>query len=238
MHLYLGTSGYSYKEWKGTFYPQDLPDRRMLPFYAEHFSAVEINNSFYRMPKVAVLEAWAAQVPARFKFVLKAPRRITHLQRLQDAGDSVHYLLEVARVLKERLGPLLFQLPPDFKKDLPLLDAFLALLPLQIAAAFEFRHQSWLIDEVFDLLQNHRVALCISDGEGRLQVPFVATANWGYLRLRRSDYGDKELQELVVRLLEKHWQESYVFFKHEATGKGPQLAKRFLELASGEGFCG
>ena len=149
MNLYVGTSGYSYKEWKGTFYPEELPKKQMLRFYGERFRTVEINNTFYRMPKESVLEAWAAEVPADFKFVLKASQRITHMQRLKDAGDSVSYLLDVAGVLKERLGPLLFQLPPYLKKDAPRLREFLALLPPNRRAAFEFRHQSWFDPEVF-----------------------------------------------------------------------------------------
>ena len=163
MNLYVGTSGYSYKEWKGPFYPDDLPDKEMLRFYGERFRSVEINNTFYRMPKASVLEAWAAEVPADFKFVLKASQRITHKQRLKDAGDSVSYLLEVAGVLKERLGPLLFQLPPFLKKDAPRLREFLALLPKDRRAAFEFRHQSWFDDEVFGLLRDQRAVLCIAE---------------------------------------------------------------------------
>ncbi len=191
--LYVGTSGYSYKEWKGSFYPKNLPDKQMLRYYGERFRTVEINNTFYRMPKASVLEAWAAEVPADFKFVLKAPQRITHIQRLKDAGESVSYLLEVAGALKERLGPLLFQLPPNLKKDVPRLREFLALLPLERRAAFEFRHPSWFDDEVFGLLRDHQAALCIAEAEDDLEVPFVATADWGYLRLRRPDYGDAEL---------------------------------------------
>src|SRR6476646_4308374 len=182
MNLYVGTSGYSYKEWKGTFYPEDMPEKQMLRFYGEHFRTVEINNTFYRMPKASVLEAWAGEVPADFRFVLKAPQRITHIQRLKDAGDSVSQLLEVAGVLKERLGPLLFQLPPNFKKDVPRLAAFLALLPSRCRAAFEFRHASWFDDEVFGLLREHRTGFCIADAEDELEVPFVATEDWGYLR--------------------------------------------------------
>src|SRR6266705_3803721 len=159
MNLYVGTSGYSYKEWKGTFYPDDLPDKQMLRFYGERFRSVEINNTFYRMPKASILEAWAAEVPADFKFVLKASQRITHKQRLKDADDSVSYLLEVAGALKERLGPLLFQLPPELKKDLPRLREFLTLLPPDRPSAFEFRHQSRFDGEVFSLLREHQVAL-------------------------------------------------------------------------------
>jgi len=231
MNLYVGTSGYSYKEWKGTFYPDDLSDKQMLHFYGERFRSVEINNTFYRMPKASVLEAWATQVPADFKFVLKASQQITHKQRLKDAGDSVSYLLEVARALKERLGPLLFQLPPFLRKDAPRLREFLALLPPDRRAAFEFRHQSWFDDEVLGLLRDHRAALCIAEAENDLEIPFSSTADWGYLRLRRPDYGDAELKAWVERVRQQDWKDTFIFFKHEEEGKGPQMAKRFLELS-------
>ena len=232
MNLYVGTSGYSYKEWKGTFYPEDLPDKQMLRFYGERFRSVEINNTFYRMPKASVLEAWAKEVPADFMFVLKASQRITHHQRLKDADDSVSYLLEVAGALKERLGPLLFQLPPYLRKDAPRLREFLALLPSDRRAAFEFRHQSWFDDEVFGLLRDHRAVLCIAEAENDLEIPFVSTADWGYLRLRRPDYGDAELKAWAERVREQKWREAFIFFKHEEEGKGPEMAKRFLKLAA------
>jgi uncharacterized protein YecE (DUF72 family) len=232
MNLYVGTSGYSYKEWKGTFYPRDLPARQMLRYYGEHFRTVEINNTFYRLPAAAALEAWAGEVPAGFRFVLKAPQQITHRQRLKDTGESVSNLLEVAEALKKRLGPLLFQLPPNMKKDGPRLREFLALLPRRRRVAFEFRHPSWFDDEVFGLLRDHQAALCIAEAENDLEVPFVATAGWGYLRLRRLDYGDAELKKWVKRVRKQAWRDAFVFFKHEDEGKGPQLAKRFLELAT------
>jgi uncharacterized protein YecE (DUF72 family) len=232
MNLYVGTSGYAYKEWKGSFYPADLPAKRMLRYYAAHFRTVEINNTFYRMPVATLLESWANEVAADFRFVLKAPQRITHLQRLQDADDSVAYLLDVAATLDRRLGALLFQLPPSLKKDVPRLRAFLALLPPQTRAAFEFRHASWFDDEVFALLREHRAALCIADAEGNLGVPLVATADWGYLRLRRPDYDDAALTMWVKRVREQDWQQAFVFFKHEDAGRGPQLATRFLELGA------
>ena len=235
MNLYVGTSGYSYKEWKGAFYPDDLPDKQMLRFYGERFRSVEINNTFYRMPKASVLEAWAAEVPADFKFVLKASQRITHQQRLKDAGDSVSYLLEVAGALEGRLGPLLFQLPPYLRKDTPRLREFLALLPPNRRAAFEFRHQSWFDEEIFGLLRDHRAALCIAEAENDLEIPFVSTADWGYLRLRRPDYGDPELKTWGERVRQKDWKDAFIFFKHEEEGKGPQMAKRFLELAAQPG---
>jgi uncharacterized protein YecE (DUF72 family) len=232
MNLYAGTSGYSYKEWKGTFYPADLPAKGMLHYYGERFRTVEINNTFYRMPSVQVLEAWAGDVPADFKFVIKAPRQITHNRRLKDAGDSVSYLLETAGTLKERLGPLLFQLPPNLKKDVPRLRDLLALLPTQRRTAFEFRHPSWFDEEVFGLLRDHKAALCIAEAENDLEVPFTATADWGYLRLRRLDYGDAELKSRLKLVREQGWRDVFVFFKHEGEGKAPLTAKRFLELAA------
>jgi len=230
MDLYIGTSGYSYKEWKGTFYPKDLPVQRMLRFYSERFRTVEINSTFYGLPKASVLEGWADVVPVDFQFVLKASKQITHLQRLKDAGALVSHLLAAAGALTEHRGPLLFQLPPTLKKDVPRLRAFLALLPLQHRAAFEFRHPSWFDDEVFGLLRDHRTALCVADTEGSLEVPFVATTDWGYLRLRRPDYGDAELKAWVNRVQEQDWRDAFVFFKHEDQGKGPQMAKRLREL--------
>jgi len=231
MTLYAGTSGYSYKEWKGNFYPEDLPEKQMLRFYGERFRSVEINNTFYRMPKATVLEAWANEVPPDFKFVLKASQRITHMQRLKDAGDSVSYLLKVAGTLQDRLGPLLFQLPPFLQKDLPRLRQFLPLLPSSCRSAFEFRHQSWFDDDVFASLREHQAALCIAEAEDGVEVPFVSTADWGYLRLRRPDYGDAELSTWVKRVQDQGWQDAFVFFKHEDEGKAPQMAQRFLDLA-------
>lgn len=232
MKLYVGTSGFAYKEWKGSFYPHDLPAKQMLRYYGEHFRTVEINNTFYRMPTTALLETWAGEVPADFRFVLKASQRITHQHRLVDADEEVGYLLDVAATLQSRLGALLFQLPPNLKKDAPRLDAFLALLPPPHRAAFEFRHPSWFDDEVFALLHDHQAALCIAEAEGDLSVPVVATADWGYLRLRRPDYGEADLQAWAQRVRQQGWQEAFVFFKHEEAGRGPQLAQWFLELAT------
>lgn len=232
MGLYVGTSGYSYKPWKGTFYPKDLPAQQMLRYYGERFRTVEINSTFYGVPEVSVLEAWAGTVPAGFRFALKAPRQITHERRLNDAGDLVSHLLEVARALTEHRGPLLFQLPPTSRKDVTRLRSFLALLPPKFRAAFEFRHPSWFDDEVFGLLRDHRAALCVADAEGDLEVPFEASTDWGYLRLRRPDYGDAELKGWVQRVQGQNWQDAFVFFKHEDEGKGPRMAKRFMELAA------
>ena len=232
MNFYLGTSGYSYKEWKGPFYPEDLPEKQMLRFYGERFRTVEINNTFYRMPKPSVLEGWAAEVPENFRFVLKASQRITHMQRLKDAGDSVSYLLKVAGALKERLGPLLFQLPPFLKKDAQRLREFLELFPKDRRAAMEFRHESWFDEEIFTLLREHGAALCIAEAEDGVEVPFVPTASWGYLRLRRPDYGDEQLKSWAKRVGEQAWNDVFIFFKHEDEGKAPQMARRFLELTA------
>lgn len=232
MNLYVGTSGYSYKPWKGPFYPKDLPDRQMLRYYGEHFRTVEINNSFYAMPKASVLEGWGEMVPADFKFVLKGPQKITHMRRLKGAEELVAEFLEVTATLAERRGPLLFQLPPNMKKDVARLQAFLGLLPSQVRAAFEFRHASWFDDEIFQLLREHRAALCLADADDDLEVPFVSTADWGYLRLRRAEYGDADLTEWVKRVRGQAWESAFVFFKHEDEATGPRFAKRYLELAA------
>jgi uncharacterized protein YecE (DUF72 family) len=230
MNLFVGTSGYSYKEWKGSFYPEDLPHKQMLRYYGERFRTVEINNTFYRMPSESVLKSWAKEVSAGFTFVLKAPQRITHKQRLKESEDSVAYLFKVAAALEDRLGPVLFQLPPFLRKDLLRLRDFLQLLPAGRRVAFEFRHASWFDDEVYDALRAHGAAMCIAEAEGDLEVPFVATAPWGYIRLRRPDYGDRELTSWGRRIREQGWQDAFVFFKHEDEGVGPKLAARFMEL--------
>ena len=232
MKLYAGTSGYAYQEWKGSFYPADLPARRMLNFYATQLRTVEINNTFYRMPTASLLRGWAEEVADDFRFALKAPQRITHLARLVDTDEATGYLLDVAGTLGDRLGALLFQLPPNLKKDAARLDAFLALLRPPWRAAFEFRHASWFDDDVFERLRAHRAALCIADAEGGLEVPWVATADWGYLRLRRPGYDDAALKAWAKRVRREDWQQVFVFFKHEEAGRGPQLAQRFLQLGA------
>ncbi len=231
MKLYIGTSGYSYKEWKGKFYPAKLPATKMLHYYSEHFRAVEINSTFRGLPEPSSVKAWMAEVPKDFRFALKAPQRITHMQRLKNADESVRQLLEVAGVLKAHQAPLLFQLPPNFKKDVSRLRDFLELLPPRSRAAFEFRHQSWFEEEIFDLLREHQAALCIADAEGELKVPFVATTDWGYLRLRRPDYPDSKLKNWIKQITKQKWRDAFVFFKHEDEGNGPRFATRFLELS-------
>jgi uncharacterized protein YecE (DUF72 family) len=232
MNLYVGTSGYSYKPWKGKFYPKDLPDKQMLRYYGEQFRTVELNNTFYRMPTESMVQTWAGEVGDDFQFVLKAPQRITHQKRLKEVGDTVAHFLDVASGLKERLGPLLFQLPPNMKKDAARLRNFLALLPAKRRVAMEFRHASWFDDEIFELLRERRAAFCIAEAENDLEVPFVSTADWGYLRLRNPDYTDAELKDWIKCVRKQDWQDAFVFFRHEDEGKGPILAKRFLELAA------
>ena len=231
--ILIGTSGYNYPEWKGSFYPPDLPAARMLPYYAERFSTVEINYTFYRMPTVKLVTGWAAQVPAEFRFTLKAPRRITHDRKLRDVADAVRGFCEVAAELGPRLGALLFQLPPTFKKDLAVFDAFLATLPPKVCGAFEFRHDSWLDEEVYARLRDRNLALCIADSETRT-TPRVITADYAYLRLRDEGYSEADIFEWAgkVRDLGARCTDVFVYFKHEEEGKGPyfgQILKQKLD---------
>lgn len=229
MDVFIGTSGYSYPEWKGSFYPPKFPASKMLGYYAGRFRAVEINNTFYRAPTAELLRGWAAQVPQGFRFVLKAPQDITHVRRLANACEQVSALVTTAEVLGARFGPVLFQLPPGFRKDVPLLSEFLGRMPA-CRVAFEFRHASWFAEDVFELLRDHQAALCVADADDGLDVPFMPTATWGYVRLRRPGYDDAALGAWVQRLRGAGWDESYVFFKHEDAGTGPRLASRLLEL--------
>jgi uncharacterized protein YecE (DUF72 family) len=231
MKLHVGTSGYSYKEWKGNFYPEDLPAKEMLSYYSRRLPAVEINNTFYRLPQPSMIENWKAQVPARFRFSIKATQRITHIKRLNNVADETKYLLETAALLEERLGVVLFQLPPNMKKDSERLKAFLGLLPANARAAFEFRHESWLDDEVSGLLRARDCALVVSDTDEKPLSGITGTAKWGYLRLRRTTYEENDLVEWLKRVREQKWKDAFVFFKHEDEGTGPKLAARFLELA-------
>ena len=232
MNLHVGTSGYSYKEWKGNFYPEDLPAKEMLSYYASRLPAVEINNTFYRLPQKSMLENWKAQVPANFRFSIKATQRITHFKRLKDVKDETKYLLETATALEDRLGVVLFQLPPNMKKDLPRLETFLEFLPATTRAAFEFRHQTWLADDVLQLLASKNHALCISDTDDLPVTHIDRTADWGYLRLRRVEYPEANLKEWLGRVRDQEWSDAFVFFKHEDEGTGPRLAGQFLGLAN------
>ena len=235
MELYAGTSGYSYKEWKGPFYPEKLPDKEMLSFYGERFRSVEINNSFYRVPKPEVVRGWAERVPGEFRFAMKATRRITHFKKLKDVGEETAWFAGIAGELEERLGAVLFQFPPTFEKDLERLRTFVGLLPDRLPAAMEFRHGSWFDDDVRDCLRAANRALCFAheddDTAADVERRFAATADWGYLRLRGSDYSDEEMEAWAARVLEQGWDRAFVFFKHEDEGLGPKLAQRFVEAA-------
>jgi uncharacterized protein YecE (DUF72 family) len=231
MKLHVGTSGYSYKEWKGNFYPEDLPAKEMLSYYSSRLPAVEINNTFYRLPQPGMIENWKAQVPARFRFSIKATQRITHIKRLNNVADETKYLLETASLLAQRLGVVLFQLPPNMKKDFERLKNFLDLLPVEVRTAFEFRHETWFDDEVFGLLREHDCALVVSDTDEKPLTGITGTAKWGYLRLRRTAYEENDLVEWLKRVREQKWKDAFVFFKHEDEGTGPKLAAQFLDLA-------
>ncbi len=234
MQYYVGTSGFSYKEWKGYFYPQDLPDKEMLKFYGQALPAVEINSTFYRMPRQSTLNGWALQVPPDFRFVLKAPRKITHSKPLKEKGDDVEFLCETAAALGDRLGAILFQLPPYLHKDIGLFAAFADRLPSGIRVAFEFRHRSWFDDDIHEILCKKGLALCCADSENEELNQFAGTADWGYLRLRRPDYTEAELLDWAQKIRSQNWREVYAFFKHEDEGIGPKLARQFLEIVKKE----
>jgi uncharacterized protein YecE (DUF72 family) len=226
--ILVGTSGFSYPAWRGSFYPADCAGSDMLRFYAGVFQTVEINHSFYRLPTPALLAGWRRQTPSTFRFALKAPQRITHQLRLRDAEEITGRFVALAATLGEQCGPLLFQLPPHLRADLPRLAGFLASVPPRTELVFEFRHASWFADETYELLARHRAALCIADAEG-LTTPFVATAPFGYLRLRRDDYGDAGLADWARRVRDvPRWKRAYVFLKHDEAGRGPELARGFL----------
>jgi uncharacterized protein YecE (DUF72 family) len=229
MNVLVGTSGFAYPEWKGSFYPSDMKAKDMLHYYASQFRSVEINNTFYRMPKETLLQQWAEQVPDEFTFVLKAPQRITHMMRLKEVEEPVSVFLERAGALGPKIGPLLFQLPPSMKKDMGRLTAFLAQLPADRRVAFEVRHESWYDDEVYDALRTRDVALCIADADD-FQTPFAATAGWGYLRLRRVQYSEAALKTWCERITSQPWRDVFVFFKHEDEATGPRLARQFISM--------
>ena len=230
MELFVGTSGYSYKEWKGPFYPEDLPDKEMLNYYSSQLPAVEINNTFYRLPSAKMLENWQEQVPESFRFVLKASRKITHFKKLKETDEETNYLFNTAATLGEQLGVILIQLPPYLRKDIDLLQNFLKLIP-DGKATFEFRHDSWFEEDVFESLRSKNCALNFSEMGEDSEIKIVSTADWGYLRLRLMGYDDKALKDWMQRVQGQDWQKVYVFFKHEDEGAGPKLARRFLELA-------
>ena len=230
MKLFAGTSGFSYKEWKGPFYPDDLPAKGMLEFYADQLPTVEINNTFYRLPKAEMLASWHDRVPARFRFAIKASRRITHMKRLADCQQETDYLLSALESLGDRLGPILFQLPPHLKVDLEKLRSFLDLLPDETRGAFEFRHPSWFNDAVDELLHSRNMALVWADTSKDTDRDWPATADWAYLRLRREGYSRQDLQRWRQRLLDQEVTEAFVYFKHEDEGAAPKLALQMAEL--------
>lgn len=230
MRFFVGTSGYSYPEWKGSFYPEKLPQKDMLSYYAQRLSTVEVNYTFRTIPSERVVTSWAEQAPASFRFVLKAPRAITHDKRLTDVEELTDQFLIAAMALNGQRGPLLFQLPPNFKKDLTRLESFLKLIGKRALSAFEFRHESWYDDEVVDCLRAHSCALCVADVDDAPSTNLVRTTDWGYIRLRCEDYTEDQLKEWVKRLGSQNWGEAYVFFKHEDTGTSPKLASRLLDL--------
>ena len=230
--LLAGASGYSFKEWKGSFYPQDIKPDGMLAYYSERLPTVEINNTFYQMPKVAVLDNWARSTPEHFRFAIKASRRITHQARIKadEAADSVAFLYKNLGALGAKRGPVLFQLPPFLKKDLPRLDDFLKLLPAGHTAAFEFRNDSWFTDEVYDALKGAGAALCLPEREDNAPPPLVETAAWGYVRLRLENYSDAELKQWADRLGATGWRDIHVYFMHEPTA--PAYARALMSFVS------
>jgi uncharacterized protein YecE (DUF72 family) len=232
--LLAGTSGYAFKEWKGSFYPDDLKQDGWLGFYAGKFPTVEINNTFYRLPKESVLLEWASQVPEQFTFAIKASQRITHYARLKEqAASPLDYLLRTTSSLGSRLGPTLFQLPPNLQKDLPRLKGFLGLLPKGRRFTMEFRHESWFDDDVMSALREHDVAMCVAEQED-FKCPVVSTASWGYLRLHRLDYNEASLADWAKCVAEQGWSEAYVYFKHDESpnagmSSGPTAVEAFLQ---------
>ena len=232
MKLYVGTSGYSYKEWKGSFYPEDIKPDKMLNFYSEQFSTVEINNTFYRIPQKSVLETWKKQVPRDFRFSIKAPQRITHIKKLKDVDNDAKYFIDTIKSLGNKLGIILFQFPPYFRKNLELLQNFLNLLPKN-TSAFEFRHESWFAKDVYSCLQEKGFPLCQSETDKEPDINITSTAAKGYLRLRKSDYSKNEIKKWNDKIKKQNWETAFVFFKHEDGAKGPKFAKQLIDLQEG-----
>jgi uncharacterized protein YecE (DUF72 family) len=228
--VYVGTSGYNYPEWRGTFYPEKFSTDKMLAYYAERFPTVEINYTFYRVPTEKLLSGWAAGTPEQFTFTLKAPRRITHDAKLQRCEELTQTFCATARTLGSKLGILLFQLPPNFKKDVDVLRAFTETLPEGTRAAFEFRHPSWFDADTFSVLRNRGLALCIADSE-KLSAPVEMTADYGYFRLRDEGYQQADIERWagIIRGLDS-LRDAYVYFKHEEQGLGPEFARRLMAL--------
>jgi uncharacterized protein YecE (DUF72 family) len=237
MRVHVGTSGYNYPEWRGTFYPEGFSTKKMFGYYAERFHTVEINYTFYRMPTEKLIAGWAEQAPAEFQYTLKAPKRITHERRLKDCADQTEMFTGVARNLGAKLATLLFQLPPTMKCDLPRLDDFLATLPKDLKTAFEFRHDSWLTDEVYQRLHDAGKALCIADF-GDKTTPLQTTARYGYFRLRDEGYQPADLARWAdtIGAQSGAWDDVFVYFKHEEEGKGPEFARIFVDELTSRGI--
>ena len=233
MNLWVGTSGFQYPEWKGAFYPEKMPASKMLPFYAEHFATTEINYTFRRIPAEKTVVAWSDVTPEQFRFAFKAPQRVTHFAKLRDCAEVLRIFHNAIAVAGQKLGPVLFQLPPSFTKNVDVLRAFLADLPAGMRAAFEFRHNSWFDEVVFETLRAANAALCIAENE-ELATPPVVTADFGYLRLRREDYTTADIQRWAefVASQKKQWAEAFTYFKHEETAVGPKFAQQFLSILS------
>jgi len=231
MKIHVGTSGYGYKEWKGIFYPEKISPHDMLHYYGERFDTVEINYTFYHMHTVAGLSVWAEQVPDDFAFALKAPQVMTHMKLLKNVTEEAKYFFKTLSVLDKRVGPALFQLPGSFRANRQVLEEFLALIPKNMACAFEFRSKTWFRKDILELLREHGCSLCTADTDEKPADEIISTAPWGYLRLRRTDYTEADLEKWLERVLAQDWERAFVFFKHEEEAKGPELAKRFRELA-------
>jgi uncharacterized protein YecE (DUF72 family) len=231
MTNWIGTSGFQYAEWKGKFYPEDISAAKMLAYYSARFSTTEVNYSFRRIPSIAAVTKWAEATPEEFRFSFKAPQKVTHFAKLRNCGDVLEVFARAISEMREKLGIVLFQLPPTFKKDAPLLAEFLGQLPAAFRAAFEFRHASWFDDDVFEALRSHNVALCIAETED-FATPFVATADFAYLRPRREDYTDAKISDWSdhLRSQEGQWREAFIYFKHEETAIGPKFAGQLVEL--------
>jgi uncharacterized protein YecE (DUF72 family) len=232
MTLYVGTSGYSYKEWKGSFYPQTIVAKDMLSYYSARFNAVELNNTFYRRPQPSMIENWKNQVPANFRFTVKASQGITHFRRLKNAGEATRDMLNTVSAFEKRLGAVIFRLPEEMQKDLKRLETFLKELPAGTPAVFDFRHPTWFDDEVVALLRSQNQVFCVSDIEELPASHTYKTADWGYVRLRRTRYTEAELVEWIKRIKTQRWKDTYVFFRHENEGTGPKLAAQFEDLAT------
>lgn len=236
MKYYIGTSGFGYKAWEGNFYPEKIPADKMLAFYSSKLTAVEINNTFYRMPTINVVESWADQVPAGFVFAVKAPQIITHIKRLQNVSEETRYFLTVVSGLGKKLGPVLFQFPASFRQDVALLEKFFDHIPPKMACAFDFRSATWFNEQTYAVLRKRNFCLCLEETDDKPVKAIVSTASWGYLRLRRTDYSGRQLSQWAKKIAAQKWEKAFVFFKHEddESARSPRLAVSFREKIEGK----